>query len=574
MEIYDKCGVSCENRGMHDRAGTVATPEDLINVEELLAAYYELEPDVNVPDQRVVFGTSGHRGSSLDYAFNEAHIVATTAAIVEYRTSQGINGPLFIGRDTHALSEPAWRSALEVLVAAGVNVYVDSRNSYTPTPAVSHAILKANGAGTSTGVRLTGSGLADGIVVTPSHNPPRDGGFKYNPPHGGPADTDATSVIAARANEILASGWTSVPRYTGRDLLDQPQVHRYDYRANYVADLDQIIDMEAIRNAGVRIGADPLGGASVDYWAAIGEHYGLDLTVVNPKVDPTWRFMTLDWDGKIRMDCSSPSAMASLRKLMTPDASGKTPYDVAHGNDADSDRHGIVTADGLLNPNHYLAVAIEYLFTHRPKWRSDCAVGKTLVSSALIDRVVAGLGKKLIEVPVGFKYFVPGLLDGSVGFGGEESAGASFLRKDGTVWTTDKDGIILCLLAAEMIAVTGKTPSQLHREQVARYGASAYARIDSAATKDEKAKLAKLSPSDVKATSFAGEEITARLVEAPGNGAAIGGLKVCTENAWFAARPSGTEDVYKIYAESFLGDEHLAQVQEEAKLVVADALGS
>ncbi|MDO5061372.1 MAG: phosphoglucomutase (alpha-D-glucose-1,6-bisphosphate-dependent) [Actinomycetaceae bacterium] len=557
---------------MHERAGTVAKPEDLINVEELLNSYYELEPDVNVPDQKVVFGTSGHRGSSLDRAFNEAHIVATTAAIVEYRAAQGFDGPLFIGRDTHALSEPAWRSALEVLVAAGVDVYVDSRNSYTPTPAVSHAILKANGAGTPTGVRLSGSGLADGIVVTPSHNPPRDGGFKYNPPHGGPADSDATSVIAARANEILASGWSQVARYTASDLLEHPRIHRYDYRANYVADLGSIIDMDAIRNAGVRIGADPLGGASVDYWAAIGEHYGLDLTVVNPKVDPTWRFMTLDWDGKIRMDCSSPNAMASLRKLMTPDASGKTPYDVAHGNDADSDRHGIVTADGLMNPNHYLAVAIEYLFNHRPKWRKDCAVGKTLVSSALIDRVVADLGRDLVEVPVGFKYFVPGLLDGSVGFGGEESAGASFLRKDGTVWTTDKDGIILCLLAAEMIAVTGKTPSQLHKEQVERFGASAYARIDSAASKEEKAKLAKLSAADVTATELAGEEITARLVEAPGNGAAIGGLKVCTQNAWFAARPSGTEDVYKIYAESFLGADHLALVQEQAKVVVADAL--
>lgn len=557
---------------MHERAGTVAKPEDLINVEELLNSYYELEPDVNVPDQKVVFGTSGHRGSSLDRAFNEAHIVATTAAIVEYRAAQGFDGPLFIGRDTHALSEPAWRSALEVLVAAGVDVYVDSRNSYTPTPAVSHAILKANGAGTPTGVRLSGSGLADGIVVTPSHNPPRDGGFKYNPPHGGPADSDATSVIAARANEILASGWSQVARYTASDLFEHPRIHRYDYRANYVADLGSIIDMDAIRNAGVRIGADPLGGASVDYWAAIGEHYGLDLTVVNPKVDPTWRFMTLDWDGKIRMDCSSPNAMASLRKLMTPDASGKTPYDVAHGNDADSDRHGIVTADGLMNPNHYLAVAIEYLFNHRPKWRKDCAVGKTLVSSTLIDRVVADLGRDLVEVPVGFKYFVPGLLDGSVGFGGEESAGASFLRKDGTMWTTDKDGIILCLLAAEIIAVTGKTPSQLHKEQVERFGASAYARIDSAATKEEKTKLAKLSPADVTATELAGEEITARLVEAPGNGAAIGGLKVCTQNAWFAARPSGTEDVYKIYAESFLGADHLALVQEQAKVVVADAL--
>lgn len=569
----DKSGGNCDDGIMHDRAGMVAKPEDLVNVEELLNAYYDLEPDVSVPDQRVVFGTSGHRGSSLDYAFNEAHIVATTAAIVEYRASQGFDGPLFIGRDTHALSEPAWRSALQVLVAAGVDVYVDSRNSYTPTPAVSHAILKANGAGSVTGVRLSGSGLADGIVVTPSHNPPRDGGFKYNPPHGGPADSDATGVIAERANQILASGWAEVPRYQGSDLLEHPRVHRYDFRSNYVRDLINVIDMDAIRNAGVRIGADPLGGASVDYWAAIGEHYGLDLTVVNPRVDPTWRFMTLDWDGKIRMDCSSPYAMASLRQLMTPDASGKTPFDVAHGNDADSDRHGIVTADGLMNPNHYLAVAIEYLFHHRPNWRGDCAVGKTLVSSALIDRVVADLGRDLVEVPVGFKYFVPGLVAGTVGFGGEESAGASFLRRDGSVWSTDKDGIILCLLAAEMIAVTGKSPSVLHREQVARFGASAYARIDSAASKAEKAKLAKLSAADVVATELAGETITARLVEAPGNGAAIGGLKVCTQNAWFAARPSGTEDVYKIYAESFLGEEHLRRVQEEAKLVVAEALG-
>lgn len=557
---------------MHERAGQLAKPEDLIDVEAVLSAYYDIEPDVNNPAQKVVFGTSGHRGSSLDGAFNEAHIVATTQAIVEYRASQGINGPLFIGRDTHALSEPAWRSALEVLVAAGVNVQIDSRASFTPTPAVSHAILVANGAGTPGGLRTTGDGLADGIVVTPSHNPPRDGGFKYNPPHGGPADSDATSWIANRANEILAEGWTKVKRVMSKDLLDEPNVTQYDYMKHYVDDLDKVIDMDAIREAGVRIGADPLGGASVDYWARISEQYGLDLTVVNPKVDPTWRFMTLDWDGKIRMDCSSPYAMASLREKMVPDAAGKTPYDIATGNDADSDRHGIVTPDGLMNPNHFLAVAIEYLFTHRPGWGEDCAVGKTLVSSALIDRVVASMGRKLIEVPVGFKHFVPGLMSGEVGFGGEESAGASFLRKDGTVWTTDKDGIIMCLLAAEITAVTGKSPSQLHREQVERFGASAYARIDNAATKDEKAKLAKLSPSDVKAQKLAGEDITARLVDAPGNGAAIGGLKVTTENAWFAARPSGTEDVYKIYAESFKGEEHLKQVQEEAKEVVKEAL--
>lgn len=557
---------------MHERAGTVAKPEDLINVDEVLSAYYDIEPDVSDPNQKVVFGTSGHRGSSLDGAFNEAHIVATTQAIIEYRASQGINGPLFIGRDTHALSEPAWRSALEVLIAAGINVHIDSRGSFTPTPAVSHAILRANGAGSPGGVRTTGDGLADGIVVTPSHNPPRDGGFKYNPPHGGPADSDATSWIANRANEILADDWKAVKRITGKDMFDEPNVTNYDFLGIYVDDLPSVIDMDAIRKAGVRIGADPLGGAAVDYWGAIGERFGLELTVVNPEVDPTWRFMTLDWDGKIRMDCSSPNAMASLREAMTPDEYGHTPYDVATGNDADSDRHGIVTPDGLMNPNHYLAVAIEYLFTHRPGWSKDCAVGKTLVSSALIDRVVADIGRKLIEVPVGFKYFVPGLLSGEVGFGGEESAGASFLRKDGTVWTTDKDGIILALLAAEIIAVTGKSPSQLHREQVERFGDSAYARIDNAASKDEKAQLAKLSPEDVTATELAGEEITARLVNAPGNDAAIGGLKVTTENAWFAARPSGTEDVYKIYAESFRGEDHLKQVQDEAKKVVSAAL--
>ncbi|SHI87536.1 phosphoglucomutase [Actinomyces denticolens] len=559
---------------MHPRAGTVAQPEDLIDVDEVTSAYYDLVPDPANPAQKVVFGTSGHRGSSLDTAFNEAHIVATTAAIVEYRRSQGTDGVLYIGRDTHALSEPAWRTAIEVLAGAGVTTAVDARGSYTPTPAVSHSILLANGVGTEAGPRTSGPGLADGIVVTPSHNPPRDGGFKYNPPHGGPADSDATSWIAARANELLASGWRDVPRVPIAEALEGPHVIKHDYLETYVSDLESVIDMEAIRAAGVRIGADPLGGASVDYWGAIGERYGLDLTVVNPKVDPAWSFMTLDWDGKIRMDCSSPNAMASLRTAMTPDAEGNTPYDVATGNDADSDRHGIVTPDGLMNPNHYLAVAIEYLFTHRPGWRADAKVGKTLVSSSLIDRVVAAMGRELIEVPVGFKHFVPGLLDGSVGFGGEESAGASFLRKDGTVWSTDKDGIILALLASEIIAVTGKSPSQLHDEQVERFGASAYARIDAAATKEEKAKLAALAPEDVTATELAGEPITARLVKAPGNGQPIGGLKVTTESAWFAARPSGTEDVYKIYAESFKGAEHLALVQDEAKKVVAAALGS
>ena len=559
---------------MHPRAGQPAQPEDLVNIDEVISAYYDLVPDPAVPAQKVVFGTSGHRGSSLDTAFNEAHIVAITAAIIEYRRSQGTDGTLYLGRDTHGLSEPAWRTAIEVLTAAGVTTAVDARGSYTPTPAVSHSILRANGAGTEAGVRTTGPGLADGIVITPSHNPPRDGGFKYNPPHGGPAGSDATAWIADRANELLAGGWRDVPRTPIATALDDPHVIKHDYLETYVADLENVIDLDAIREAGVRIGADPLGGASVDYWGAIGERYGLELTVVNPEVDPAWHFMTLDWDGKIRMDCSSPNAMASLRAKMTPDAEGKTPYDVATGNDADSDRHGIVTPDGgLMNPNHFLAVAIEYLFTHRPEWPEGCAVGKTLVSSSLIDRVVAAMGRTLIEVPVGFKYFVPGLIDGSVGFGGEESAGASFLRKDGTVWTTDKDGIILALLASEIIAVTGKTPSQLHEEQVARFGASAYARIDAPATKEEKAKLAALSPEDVTATELAGEPIIDRLVRAPGNDAPIGGLKVTTKDAWFAARPSGTEDVYKIYAESFKGAEHLAVVQEEAKSVVDSALG-
>lgn len=559
---------------MHERAGLPAQPDDLIDVDDVVSAYYELVPDPANPAQKVIFGTSGHRGSSLNTAFNEAHIIATTAAIVEYRRSQGTDGVLYIGRDTHALSEPAWRTAIEVLSGAGVTTAVDARGSYTPTPAVSHSILRANGAGTASGVRTAGPGLADGIVITPSHNPPRDGGFKYNPPHGGPADSDATSWIAERANELLTDGWQDVTRIPIAEALDGNYVIRHDYLETYVADLENVIDMDAIRDAGVRIGADPLGGASVDYWGAIGERYGLDLTVVNPKVDPTWRFMTLDWDGKIRMDCSSPNAMASLRNTMTPDDEGRTPYDVATGNDADSDRHGIVTPDGgLMNPNHFLAVAIEYLFTHRPGWGENCAVGKTLVSSSLIDRVVASIGRRLVEVPVGFKYFVPGLIDGSVGFGGEESAGASFLRKDGSVWTTDKDGIILALLASEIIAVTGKTPSQLHAEQVERFGASAYARIDAPATKEQKAELAALSPQDVTATELAGEPIIDRLVRAPGNGAAIGGLKVTTADAWFAARPSGTEDVYKIYAESFKGEQHLERVQKEAAEVVAAALG-
>jgi len=556
---------------MDPRAGTPAQPADLVDVEAMLAAYHDRRPDLEDPAQRVVFGTSGHRGSSLDGAFNEAHIVAITAAIVEYRRSQGTDGPLFIGRDTHGLSEPAWRTALEVLAAAGVEVRVDARDSWTPTPAVSHAILLHNGAATSEGVRATGPGLADGIVVTPSHNPPRDGGFKYNPPHGGPAGSEATTWIADRANELLASGVDRVPRVGVDAALAADTTRKHDFLGAYVDDLTHVLDLDAIRSAGVRIGADPLGGASVEYWGAIAERYGLDLTVVNPRVDPQWSFMTLDWDGKIRMDCSSPSAMASLVTAMQ----GDSPFDIASGNDADSDRHGIVTPDaGLMNPNHYLAVAIRYLYSGaRPGWPADAAIGKTLVSSSLIDRVAADLGRRLLEVPVGFKWFVPGLLDGSVGFGGEESAGASFLRKDGSVWTTDKDGIILALLASEILATTGKSPSQHHAELVGRFGESWYARVDAPATLEQKATLGKLSPEQVTATTLAGEDITAKLTSAPGNDAAIGGLKVTTENAWFAARPSGTENVYKIYAESFVGPEHLTQVQEAAKDVVSDALG-
>ena len=548
----------------HPRAGQLAQPEDLVDVSALVDAYYDRMPDATNPDEMVVFGTSGHRGSSLRTAFNEAHILATTQAICEYRSSVGVDGPLLIGRDTHGLSEPAWKSALEVLVANGVTVLVDSLDGYTPTPAVSHAILTLNRGKAGTG---SGAGLADGIVVTPSHNPPADGGFKYNPTHGGPADTDATSVIAARANELIRDGLRGVRRVP----LDQAlgEIGTYDFMGRYVDDLPNVVDLAAIKEAGVRIGADPLGGASVAYWGEIGKRHGLDLTVVNPEVDPTWRFMTLDWDGKIRMDCSSPSAMASL-------IGRKDEYDIATGNDADSDRHGIVTPDaGLMNPNHYLAVAIQYLYGGaRPGWPSTTAIGKTLVSSSMIDRVASDLGRVLLEVPVGFKWFVPGLLDGSVGFGGEESAGASFLRFDGTVWTTDKDGMILALLASEILAKTGKTPSQHYAALVERHGDPAYARIDAAANREEKAALAALSPEAVTAETLAGEPITDKLTSAPGNGAKIGGLKVVTEDAWFAARPSGTEDVYKIYAESFRGWDHLAEVQAEAKDVVSAALRS
>ena len=536
----------------HPRAGQRAQPEDLIDVAHVVTAYYTKQPDPDDVAQQVAFGTSGHRGSSLDAAFNEAHILATTQAIVEYRAAQGTTGPLFIGRDTHALSEPAWASALEVLAANDVVAMSDSADRYTPTPAVSHAILTFN--------RGRDSDLADGIVVTPSHNPPRDGGFKYNPPNGGPADTDATSVIANRANEILRDGLKAVKRVPLARALSTAQ--RYDYMDAYIDDLPSVVDVHAIRAEGIRIGADPLGGASVDYWRAIAERHNLNLTVVNPLVDATFRFMTLDTDGKIRMDCSSPNAMASL-------IANRDKYQIATGNDADSDRHGVVTPDaGLLNPNHYLAVAIDFLYSHRPEWPGSTAVGKTAVSSSIIDRVVAGLGRKLDEVPVGFKWFVDGLLSGTIGFGGEESAGASFLRRDGSVWTTDKDGIILALLASEILAVTGSTPSQRYDALAEKYGAPTYARIDAPADREQKARLGKLSPEQVTATELAGEPITAKLTNAPGNGAPLGGLKVTTENAWFAARPSGTEDVYKIYAESFRGPEHLAEVQEAAREVV------
>jgi phosphoglucomutase len=542
------------------RAGTPAQPSDLVDVAHLVTAYYTLEPDPDDVDQQVAFGTSGHRGSSLNTAFNEEHIAATTQAICDYRREQGYDGPLFLGRDTHGLSEPAWATAIEVLVANDVTVLVDSGDAYTPTPAVSHAIIRANEG------RQTGSGLADGIVVTPSHNPPSDGGFKYNPPHGGPADTDATKVIAARANELIRGNCEGVRRMTFSKA--RAACTAYDFMGTYVDDLPHVVDLEAVKRAGIRIGADPLGGASVDYWGAIAERHGLDLTVVNPLVDPTWRFMTLDWDGKIRMDCSSPSAMASL-------IDRKDEYQIATGNDADSDRHGIVTPDaGLMNPNHFLAVAIGYLFGgHRPDWPATARIGKTLVSSSMIDRVAADLGKEMVEVPVGFKWFVPGLIDGSFGFGGEESAGASFLRRDGSTWTTDKDGILLCLLASEILATTGRSPSEHYADLVAAHGDPAYARVDAQADRAQKAKLGALSPDDVTATELAGEPITAKLTEAPGNGAAIGGLKVTTESAWFAARPSGTEDVYKIYAESFRGPDHLAEVQEAAREVVSAALG-
>jgi len=545
---------------MNPRAGQPAEASDLIDVDAVIAAYYDDKPDAADPAQRVAFGTSGHRGTSLATSFNEDHILAITQAIVDYRTAHGIAGPLFIGRDTHALSLPAERSAIEVLVANGVDVRVDSRDSWVPTPAVSHAILTHN-----KGRAEHDAGRADGIVVTPSHNPPSNGGFKYDPPSGGPAEVDATTWIADRANLLIADGMQGVRRTRFADL-DADALGQYDFRDAYVRDLGTIIDFDAIRAAGVRIGADPLGGASVEYWPLIAEVYGIDLTVVNPDVDPTWRFMTVDWDGQIRTDPSSPSAMAGL-------VAHKDEYDIVTANDADADRHGIVTPDaGLMNPNHYLSAAIDYLFSHRDGWSPNAAVGKTVVSSSMIDRVTESLGRRLLEVPVGFKWFVPGLLDGSVAFGGEESAGASFLRRDGGVWSTDKDGLIMALLAAEILAVTGRTPSQRYAELEAEHGVSHYERVDAPATPEEKAALSRLSPDAVTATDLGGEPITARITEAPGNHAAIGGLKVQTAHAWFAARPSGTEQVYKLYAESFVSAENLKQVQEEARSVVSSAL--
>ncbi len=541
----------------HERAGQVALESDLIDVDAVLAAYYDLTPDPTNPDQMVSFGTSGHRGSSLDLAFNDLHIAATTQAIVEYRRQQGITGPLFIGKDTHALSLPAWKTAIEVLVACDVTVFAEREEEYTPTPAVSRAIIRYN--------REHPGQLSDGIVVTPSHNPPRDGGFKYNPPHGGPADTDATGWIAKRANELMADP-TGIQRLSYTTASSR--VHRFDYRTPYCTELAGALNLDAIAAAGVRIGADPMGGASVQYWEYLAEHSSLDLTVVNPVVDPTWRFMTLDTDGKIRMDCSSPNSMASL-------VSNRDRYDIATGNDADSDRHGIVTPDfGLMNPNAFLAVAINYLFDNRPGWKSSAGVGKTLVSSSIIDKVATRLGRPLVEVPVGFKWFVPGLTDGSLGFGGEESAGASFLDLQGRTWTTDKDGILLALLASEILAVTGRSPSQHYADLEAAFGTSYYARVDADASREQKARLSALSASDITATSLAGEPITAVLSKAPGNGATIGGIKVTTDSGWFAARPSGTEDKYKIYAESLRDADHLAQLQAEAKDVVNAALGS
>jgi len=543
---------------VHPLAGKAVPRTNLTDIAELISLYYETQPDVNDPRQCVAFGTSGHRGSSLNTSFTEDHIMAISQAICEYRAKEGITGPLFIGKDTHALSTPAEKTALQVFAANGVTAIIDKDGGYTPTPVISHAILTYNKGRTS--------GLADGVVITPSHNPPDNGGFKYNPPNGGPADTDVTGWIADRANELLADDNEDVESIYYPDALAAETTVAYDYITPYVADLKNVIDMDAIKKSGLKICADAMGGAGLRYWKPIAEKYGINLTIINDTVDPTFRFMCVDHDGKVRMDCSSPYAMASLIGL-------KDDFDIAFGNDPDYDRHGIVTKSvGLMNPNHYLAVAINYLYTHRSGWRKDAAIGKTLVSSSMIDRVAASLGRKLCEVPVGFKWFVNGLVDGSYGFGGEESAGASFLRKDGTVWTTDKDGIILSLLACEIFAVTGKDPGVHYQELTEKFGNPVYARMDAVATREEKAKLLALSPEQVTAQTMAGEPITAKLTNAPANGASIGGLKVCTENGWFAARPSGTEDIYKIYAESFLGAEHLARIQAEAKAIVSSAL--
>ena len=539
-----------------DRAGQPATEADLVDVAALVTAYYAEHPDPGEPGQRVAFGTSGHRGSAFRLSFNEDHIAATSQAICDYRALAGITGPLFIGRDTHALSEPAFVTALEVLAANDVDVLADSRGGYTPTPALSRAILVHN--------EGTPSGRADGIVVTPSHNPPEDGGFKYNPPDGGPAGSHITAAIQDRANELLRGGLRGVRRV--RYARAKAAAGSYDFLGQYVAGLPDVVDVDAVRAAGVRIGADPLGGASVAYWGEIAARFGLDLTVVNPVVDATFRFMTLDWDGRIRMDCSSPYAMASL-------IGRRDEFAIATGNDTDADRHGIVTPDaGLLNPNHYLAAAIDYLFRHRDGWPAGAAVGKTMVSSAIIDRVTEAAGRRLIEVPVGFKWFVPGLLEGSIAFGGEESAGASFLRRDGRVWTTDKDGITLALLASEITAVTGNTPSEHYRALTAELGDPAYARIDAPASREQKAALARLSPDQVNVDELAGEPVLDRQTTAPGNGEPLGGLKVIAASGWFAARPSGTEDVYKLYAESFRGPGQLARIQEEAQQIIATVL--
>lgn len=541
---------------IHQLAGKKAPKSILVNIPRLISAYYINHPDISEPTQKVAFGTSGHRGNSLKYSFNEDHIYAITQGICDYRKAQGINGPLFIGFDTHALSEPAFISAVEVLAANGVETLIAKDMNYTPTPGISHAILNYN--------KGRQNGLADGIVITPSHNPPDNGGIKYNPPNGGPADTDITKWVADTANELLKNGNKQVKRTPYEQALKATNVRQFDFVTPYVNDLKNIIDMDAIKSAGLKLGADALGGAGLGYWMPIAEKYGLNIELINGYPDPTFSFMNVDGDGKIRMDCSSPYAMAGLVEL-------KDKYDIAFGNDADFDRHGIVTPSvGLMNPNHYLSVAISYLFQDRKGWRADAAIGKTLVSSSMIDRVAVSLGKRLAEVPVGFKWFVDGLADGSFGFGGEESAGASFLKKDGTVWTTDKDGIILCLLAAEITAKTGRDPGQHYEDLTAKFGAPVYSRMDAVANLKQKAVLSKLSPDQVTTAVLAGEIITAKLTKAPSNNANIGGLKVCTQNGWFAARPSGTEDIYKIYAESFKGVDHLAQIQEEAKQIVND----